>query len=198
MEGPSGWTKRRDHGGPRPLLRVARPSRSLQRMTYGPLRARPSLSLPARERTCSRRVGETRAPASLPFLGENKRGLPLQRGLAARGYCDCPIGRPILAVRENTILQPVSPTILPERTNTGKPKQTRTDDPRPHRGPSSAEASAGGGGVSRPPCGPVTKRTPFDPSRKDECTESARNESLGRLGRPTAGRYGERYIFRST
>jgi len=29
---------------------------------------------------------------------------------------------------------PVSPTILQEHTNTGKPKPTRTEDPRPSRG----------------------------------------------------------------
>ena len=56
------------HGEPRPLHR---PSRRV---------ARPSLSLPTRERTCSRRLGEPRAPTSLPFPGENKRGLPLHRG----------------------------------------------------------------------------------------------------------------------
>ncbi len=74
---------------------------SLQRTTYGPLQARPSLSLPTRERTrtrrlcarppkrerpCSRRLRTTRARASLPFTGENKRGL------AAPGVCDFPIG----------------------------------------------------------------------------------------------------------
>jgi len=54
---------------------------SPQRMTCGPLRARPSLSLPARERTWFQRFGETRAPASLPRKrsGETKRGLPLHR-----------------------------------------------------------------------------------------------------------------------
>jgi len=55
---------------------------SLQRMTYGPLRGRPSLSLPTRERTWFRRVGETPALASLPSIGENKRGLPTP------GCCD--------------------------------------------------------------------------------------------------------------
>jgi len=73
-------------------------SASLQRMTYGPLRGRGPVpggwskheplrlspprgeqegSSPSQERTCSRKVGEPRARASLPFLGENKRGLPI-------------------------------------------------------------------------------------------------------------------------
>jgi len=34
---------------------------------------------PVRERTWFRRLGETQALASLPFIGENKRGLPARR-----------------------------------------------------------------------------------------------------------------------
>ena len=34
---------------------------------------------PCEGETCSRRLGEPRAPASLPFIGVNKRGLPLHR-----------------------------------------------------------------------------------------------------------------------
>jgi len=78
------------HGGPRHLHRTSlralnHSSRrktlsvSLQRMTCGPRRGRPSLSLPTRERTFSRRLSETQALASLPSIGENKRGLPLLR-----------------------------------------------------------------------------------------------------------------------
>ena len=70
------------------------------------LHARPSLSLPTRERTCSRRLGaqargrtapcegetlfpeagRTPGPCVSPLTGENKRGLP------AQGVCDSPIG----------------------------------------------------------------------------------------------------------
>jgi len=64
--------------------RIPGPCASLQRMTYGPLRARPLLSLPARERTCFRRLRETPALASLRFVGENNRGL------ATPGCCDSP------------------------------------------------------------------------------------------------------------
>jgi len=52
------------------------PSVSLQRMTHGPLQARPSLSLPARERTRFQRVGETQAHASLPSQGRPRGVFP--------------------------------------------------------------------------------------------------------------------------
>jgi len=41
---------------------------------------------PTRERTFSRRLSETRALASLPSVGENKRGLPTP------GFGDAPVG----------------------------------------------------------------------------------------------------------
>jgi len=55
---------------------------------------RPSLSLPTRERTWFRRLGETRALASLPrkLSGENKRGLAFPRR-KQEGSCDAGILR---------------------------------------------------------------------------------------------------------
>jgi len=64
---------------------------------------------PSQERTCFRRVGETRSSASLPSQGRTRGVLPnhkTKRGLATPGYCDSPIGGPILVVRENIVLRP--------------------------------------------------------------------------------------------
>jgi len=87
------------------------PCVSLQRMTCGPLQARPSLSLPMRERTWFRRLSETPALASLPLVGENKRGLPTP------GFCDFSIGGPILAEGRTSCSGRSLSTIVQESQN---------------------------------------------------------------------------------
>jgi len=79
-----------------------RESRAPRRKTLPlfPLSPEDDLRPPVRERTWFRRLSETRVHASLPSPVENKRGLPTP------GYCDSPIGGPILAVRQNIVLQP--------------------------------------------------------------------------------------------
>jgi len=137
-------------GGPQPLhrhiLRAQKHSSrwktfsvSLQRMTDGPLRRRPSLSLPERERTWFRRLSETPALASLPRKrsGETKRGLPTP------GVCESPIGGPILGLRPNIGLRPVSPT---NPSGKHEHRKARTQESQNRRGPmirGPAEGEAG-------------------------------------------------------
>jgi len=137
-------------GGPQPLhrhiLRAQKHSSrwktfsvSLQRMTDGPLRRRPSLSLPERERTWFRRLSETPALASLP----RKRSGETKRGLATPGVCDSPIGAPILGLRPNIGLRPVSPT---NPSGKHEHRKARTQESQNRRGPmirGPAEGEAG-------------------------------------------------------
>jgi len=147
-------------GGPQPLhrhiLRAQKHSSrwktfsvSLQRMTDGPLRRRPSLSLPERERTWFRRLSETRALASLPRKrsGETKRGLPTP------GVCESPIGcAPRFAAEHRAPArlshQSLRKARTQESTNTGKHehRKARTQGSQNRRGPmirGPAEGEAG-------------------------------------------------------
>ncbi len=143
---------------------------------------------PARERTCSRRLGANPGPLRLsPHRGE-------QEGSCGAGSLRFP-HRLTDPRSERERRPPILQATLQESKNTGQTKQTRTDDPRatpgakpvpervPEQGPVGAAVSV--------PSGPVTKETPLaqagEPVR--------RNESPGRLERPTVGRYGERYFF---
>jgi hypothetical protein len=107
--------------------------------SQNPSVAGPSLSLPLRERTCSRVLGETRsrvlgeprALASLPFIGENKRGLTTLSSTLA--FSLGPKNRPVpprdpvrvlpharFPVRHRTTIRPSGYTYCNRRCRFGK------------------------------------------------------------------------------
>jgi len=127
-------------------------------MTCGPLRARPSLSLPWRERTWFQRFGETRAPASLPSQGRS---------------------RGVLRRRESAIALPVDRSSLKGRTScSGRShpqslvsspsfRKARTEESQSRRGPrirgpaggeAGSRARAGRGGIVPSPFWPIKQK----------------------------------------
>jgi len=128
--------------------RATRPSQTHSSRRKTPLVLPRKLSGERRKGRC---LAQPLEPGPLPRR-ERQRGSPSQgaaghslerdrEGLPTPGCCESPIGGPILAVKENIVLRPISAhhpwpqrTILQESTNTGKQEPTRTDDPLPRRG----------------------------------------------------------------
>jgi len=122
-------------------------------MTYGPLRGETLSVSPCEGEDLVPEVGRNPSPCVSPLHRGEQEGSSGARILRFSHRLNASLG-----LRQNIVLRPVSshnpwspPTILQERTNTGKPKQTRTDDPRARRGRSRcrSEALIAGGGADR-------------------------------------------------
>ena len=161
---------------------------------------------PTREKPCSRRLGKPcEGETLLPEVGRRPLRLSPHRG-EQEGSCGAgslQFPRRLTNPRgEGEHRPPAGPPILQERRNTGQPKQTRADDPRPRCGRSwclseRTGANAGECGVLR--FGPVTKRTPWAQAGGPV----GRNETPGPSGSPPAKRLRtvvirERYFVRPT
>jgi len=104
---------------------------------------------------------ETRGPCVSPpkaFGGDQEGSSPLhKREPVPGGWSNL---RPLRLSSPRGDQEGSPPTILQEPKDTGKPKQTQTDDPRPHRGRSRGLSQCRSGQRFPSPLGPVTKATP--------------------------------------